>query len=109
MTTQTDQIEEIKKAEENAKKQLEDTAASLRKEETTLKTKLEAEVEDRKKDLNERKQQKLEIAQQEADMLKKSRVTEAQSHKNQMISAAQSKQSEAADYIITKFVEHIKA
>ncbi len=109
MTTHTDQIEEIKKTEEQAKKHISDTAAKLSGEEVQLKTKLADETEQRKKDLQERKKQKLEIVEQEAAHIINSKKAESEGHRNSLISGAQSKQGEAVDLIITRFVEHIKA
>ncbi len=109
MTTHSDQIEEIKKAEEKAKKHIEETVENLRAEEAALQNKLAQEVENRKKELQERREQKLEIVEQEAEHIKTTKKAEAEGSKNQLISNAKSKQGEAVDYIITKFVEHIKA
>jgi len=109
MTTHTDQIEEIKKAEEKAKKHLEDANSRALEDENEVKAKLATEIETRKTELQERKQQKLEIVTQEGEHIKTSKKTESEGHKNQLLSNAQSKQGEAIDYIITKFVEYIKA
>ncbi len=109
MTTHSDQIEEIKKAEKKAKKYLEEIVENLRTEKEALQNKLTQEIESRKKELQERREQKLEIVEQEAEHIKTTKKAEAEGAKNQLISNAKSKQGAAVDYIITKFVEHIKA
>lgn len=108
MTTQSDQIEEIIKAEQKANKHLETTEQIINEEELRLKTKLGNDIEEKKQMLQERKKQKLEIVEQEAMHIINTKKAEAEGSRNSLISKAQSQQGEAVDLIITRFVEHIK-
>ncbi len=108
MTTQSDQIEEILKAEQKANKHLELTQQKITEEEFQLKTKMGNDIEEKKKMLLERKKQKLEITEQEAAHIINTKKAESEGGRNSLISNAQSKQGEAVDLIITRFVEHIK-
>lgn len=108
MTTQSDQIEEILKAEQKANKHLESTRQKLNEEELQLKTKMANDIEEKKKMLMERKKQQIEIVEQEATHIINTKKTESEGEINSLISKARSKQGEAVNLIITRFVEHIK-
>jgi len=109
MTTQSDQIEEILKAENKARKHIEETISNLRKEEIQYRNALEEEIENKKQNLQERRNQKMEIFEQEAAHIIDTKKAEAEGSKNSLISAAKSKQGDGVNIIVTKFVEHIKA
>ena len=110
MTSQnTDQIEEIKKAEESAKNAIEQTVKDLEKRQTELKNQLNEKKESRKKELQDRAHQKLETAAQEAEQIKKAKHTEAESYKNRLISDTDSKEQDAVNHIVTNFIEYLKS
>lgn len=108
MTTHTDQIAEIKKAEEKALDSINKTAAMLEDQKRELNLQFQKLTEEKKQSLSQKAGQKMELARQEAEQIKQNRYKEAESFKNKLISDAQVKQSEAKKFIVTAFMEHIK-
>lgn len=104
----TDQIEEIKKAENTAQKKLEKAEIDFDKKERDLQSKLKTQVEEYEKKLRESNAQKLEKVQDEADVIKKKKVAESEGEKNNLISGAKTKESDAVIHVVTNFMKHIK-
>lgn len=110
MTTQnTDQIEEIKKAEENMKKELEQAMIDQNTELREVENKLEKQNEEFEASIVTHNQDKLEQARKLATKTKELKVFEAESVKNKIISDAKDKEGDALKHVVANFMEHINA
>jgi hypothetical protein len=107
-STTSDQIEEIKTAEQKAKKMIEEKQKELLKQQEIFKNLL---TEKKDNHLNQVKKQgltQLEKATADAERIKKDKETDTEGTINSLISKAKSKENEAYSLIEASFLNQIK-
>lgn len=108
-STTTDHIEEIKNAEQKAKKLIEEKSDELKKQEENFKKLLKDKKDHELTEIKKKGITQLEAAKQEADSIKKNIVSEAESRVSSLTSQAESKEKDALNFIEATFIEQIKA
>jgi vacuolar-type H+-ATPase subunit H len=108
MTTQNDPISQIKTAEQELKKKIEQAKIDFDKKVIEHGEDLEIKTAAFKSDLREKGMEKLGTTKKEAGELFKSKMATAESEKNQVSSEAKSKLGEATKEIVSAFLNHVK-
>ncbi|MBU0668326.1 hypothetical protein KJ951_00600 [Patescibacteria group bacterium] len=108
-STHTDQIEEIKTAEEKAKHQIEKEKHDLSAQELELKNDLDKRVKESSHNFHEKQIAKLETIKKEADQSKKQQLADSQSKNNSIVNGAKAKEDEAVSFAVSAFMNHIKS
>lgn len=108
MTTQNDPISQIKTAEQELKKKIEQAKKDFDEKVIKHAETLEKKTAAFKEDLREKGMEKLGTTKKEAGELFKSKMATAESEKNQISSEAKSKLGEGTKEIISIFLNHVK-
>ncbi len=108
-STTTDQILEIKKAEEKAKKMLLDQSNKLQEQQRELSSSLASELNQYQKSLRSKKVERIDEVKEIENQEKKTKVQQAETENQAIIKAARGRQDEAVKYVENKFMEYIKA
>lgn len=109
MTTQNDPISQIKNAEQELKKKIEQAKREFDEKLIKHATDLEEKTAAFKEDLRSKGMEKLGTTKKEAGELFKSKMATAQSEKNKIISEAKSKLGDSTKEVISTFLNHIKS
>lgn len=108
MTTQNDPISQIKSAEQELKKKIEQAKKDFDEKAIKHAEALEKKSATFKEELREKGMEKLTTTKNEAGELFKSKMATAESEKNQIVSEAKSKAGEASKEIVSAFLNHVK-
>ncbi len=109
MTTQNDPISQIKSAEQELKKKIEQAKKDFDEKLIKHATDLEEKTAAFKEDLRSKGMEKLNTTKKEAGELFKSKMATAQSEKNKIISEAKSKMDDSTKEVVSVFLNHIKS
>ncbi len=107
--TQTDQIEEIKKAETDAKKLVDQTTQELQKKEANLRESLATEIDTYQKHLKQKKNEKVTDLKTQAEKNKEAQISDTDTAQKRIIDSAEAKEEEALSFVMTKITQHLKA
>ncbi|MBD3361112.1 hypothetical protein GF366_04925 [Candidatus Peregrinibacteria bacterium] len=108
MTNQDNPISQIKKAEEDSQRKIDQSKKELDEGLTNKREELEKKTDEFEKKLKERGTEKLETVKTEAGEVLKSRMATTESQKNKLISEAKGKHEKAAEEIVDSFLTYIK-
>lgn len=109
MTNQNDPISQIKTAEQELKKKIEQAKKDFDEKAIKYAEELEKKASDFKEGLREKGMEKLGTTKKEAGELFKSKMATAQSEKSKITGDAKGKLSEATQEIISTFLNHVKS
>ncbi|MBD3328052.1 hypothetical protein GF340_01985 [Candidatus Peregrinibacteria bacterium] len=108
MSSHTDQIEEIKKAEHTAKHAIENAKTENDKKIWELQNKISTDLNNKEADLKDETEKKITLAEEEAAKIKQERIADGSSTIGSVKSNAENKKSEAISHVLAKFNEFIK-
>lgn len=110
MTNQTmDPIAEIKTAEENAKKKIEDSKRDFIEKINEFKEELSTKTNELEESLKQKGTAKLKNIKNEAGELYKSKIATFESERNKTLSDAKSKKPEAIKQATSFILDHIRS
>lgn len=109
MTTQNDPISQIKSAEQELKKKIEQAKKDFDEKAIKHAEALEEKSATFKEELREKGMEKLGVTKKEAGELFKSKMATAESEKNKIVAEAKSKLGDSSKEIISTFLNHIKS
>ncbi len=109
MTTQSkDPVSEIKKAEENAKRKLDEQTEGFEQKLRSFEEELNKKTKEFEEERKEQGNLKLNNVKKEAGELYKSKISTSEKEKNESIRNAESRKSDALDTITKYFLDHVK-